>query len=89
MAPGNIGASRMETPGGGDSALDPVAGGVLPSLAEEVVDAVAHELGDRRSPLDGQRPQLGQLLFRQLYLGSNHVVMMALTQHYDNALMGK
>ena len=77
MSPGDIGVPRTESPGGGEGTPGSVAVHPLIGLGENIVDPFADELGDRQSSLRSQHPQPNQLLFGQLYLGSNHDDMMA------------
>ena len=57
MTPGDIPPPGMESPGGGNCTLRPMALCSLVDLGEDVVYPVAHKLGNRQSPLRRKRSQ--------------------------------
>ena len=80
MATGDIAPAGMEAPGRGNRTLRPVARCSQFDLGEDVVHSLAHKPGNGRTPLRGKCPQANVLLFRQLYLGAYHAIMMAGTR---------
>ena len=84
MATGDIAPPGMESPGGGNCALRPLALCSRFDLGKDVVHSVAHKPGNRQSPLCCERSQAKVLLFRQLYLCAYHLIMMAFNYQHDN-----
>ena len=84
MATGDIAPPGMESPGGGNCTLRPLALCSRFDLGKNVVHSVAHKPGNRQSPLRGKRSQAKVLLFRQLYLRAYHLIMMAYLYQHDN-----
>ena len=89
MATGDIAPPGMESPGGGNCTLCPLALCSRFDLGKDVVHSVAHKPGNRQSPLRGKRSQAKVLLFRQLYLRTYHASMMARYYHHDNSREGE
>ena len=85
MATGDIALPGMESPGGGNCTLRPLALCSRFDLGKNVVHSVAHKPGNRQTPLRRKRPQAKVLLFRQLYLRTYHTNMMAPYGHHDNS----
>ena len=77
MATGDIAPPGMESPGGGNCALRPLALCSRFGLGKDIIYPVAHKLRNRQSPLRRKRSQAQVLLLRQLYLGANHPIMLA------------
>ena len=77
MTTGDIARPGMESPGGGNCALRPLALCSRFDLGKDVVYPVAHKLRNRQSPLRRKRSQARVLLLRQPYLGANHLIMLA------------
>ena len=84
MATGDIPPPGMESPGGGNCRLRPMALRSLFDLGEDVVHPVPHKLRNRQSPRRRKRSQAQVLLLRQLYLGANHPITLAQTYHHAN-----